>query len=247
MSGHGGGGGCPLYWLTWADMITLLMTFFVVLASVGRVQYDEKYNAIVNSLHETFGAYTPKSQNESDAGGTAGVSLIKKIQQQVSKNGKENTTKNGHRDGQMGKSTTVKNIRDGLMITVGGLTLFEEGKADLLPQAEADLLNVVTVVKGYRNKILVRGHTDRLPPPKDSKFKSPMDLSYARAAAVLEFMVKQGISRDRLTIEACGGNEPVKTFTTEYDEDATAQNRRVEIVVKDQMVEDFEGSPAGGK
>jgi chemotaxis protein MotB len=237
--GHGGGGGCPLYWLTWADMITLLMTFFVVMASLGKIENNEKYNAMVESLRETFGAYAVHSTDpyNKDGGKANAADLLKRLKDEVSKQG---GNKKNAKDSQLGKSATVRNIRDGLMITVGGLSLFEDGKAELLPEAESDLANVSRIVKGYRNKILIRGHTSRNPLPKDSKFGNDhMSLAYARALAVLEYLAGQGVARDRMNIEACAGNEPVKTFV--YDEDAAASNRRVEIVVKDQMVEEFEG------
>jgi chemotaxis protein MotB len=237
---HGGGGGCPIYWLTWADMITLLLTFFVVLASLGKIEQTEKYNAVVNSMKETFGNFTPGSRLDIGDPGLSSASMMKKLQEEMTKQAKANANnKKNTKESQLGKSATVRNIRDGLLITVGGLSLFEESKADLMPDAQNDLTNVARIIKGYRNKVLIRGHTSRTSLPDGSKFKTNMELAYARANAVLEFLVKEGVARERLNIEACAGNEPVKTNV--YDDEGLASNRRVEIVVKDQMVEDYEG------
>ena len=242
MSGHGGGGGCPIYWLTWADMITLILTFFVVLASLGRIEQTDKYTAMAESFRETFGYFTPGSHVDLGANGMNSMSLVQKVQQEMAKRAKTTgkaASKRPKRESQLGNTSYVRNIRDGLMITVGGVAAFDEGSAVLLPGAKEDLQQVAKIIQGYRNKVVIRGHTSVRPLPQNSPFKDHLELSYVRARAAMQFLIENQISADRLTVEACGPNEPVKTFA--YDEEGVAQNRRVEVIVKDSVVEDYKG------
>ena len=232
-----------MYWLTWADMITLLMTFFVVLASMGKIAEDDKFKAVVESMQETFGYFTPGSKIDMSSPGMNSLSLVNKLQEAMGgKQGKNRAANKSPRPGQVGQSAQVRNIRDGLMITVGGVTAFDEGSAALLPAAKEDLLQVTSVIKGYRNKVQVRGHTSRRALPAGSPFKDHVELSYARARAVAEFLTANDIKSERLTLEACADHEPVKV--TAYDEEGVARNRRVEIVVKDAVVEDYKSDAA---
>ena len=91
----------------------------------------------------------------------------------------------------------------------------------------------------------MRGHTSRAPLPEGSPFAGRMALSFDRADAVVRCLVANEVSEDRVNVEACAGHEPVKVFA--YDDEGQADNRRVEIVVKDAMVEDYEGNAPNEK
>jgi len=237
----GGGGGCPDYMLTYGDMMSLLLCFFVIIVSLSKIKEDEQFRMAMESLRKAFGYSSSRSPAPGDFADTEPASLVERIQEEISRRSKKGSAKGKTKSekSQIGKATTVRNIRDGLMITVGGLSLFGEGEATLLPEAREELAGVAKLIKGYRNKVQVRGHTSRAPLPQGSPFKNHMALSYARASAVVQCLVDNEVSEDRLNIEACGGHEPVKVFA--YDDEGQANNRRVEIVVKDAMVEDYEG------
>lgn len=239
----GGGGGCPDYMMTYGDMMSLLLCFFVIIVSLSKIKEEEMFRAVMDSLKKAFGYSQSPNPVDGQFAPYNSLKMVEDIRDQIRKQnrdkGRQPEKADSERKSQVGRSTTVKNIRDGLMMTVGGMSLFEEGSAKLLPEAREDLDQVARIIKGYRNKVLIRGHTGRKPPPEGSLYADRMALSFARAKAVMQFLVDQGVTADRLNLEACGGHEPVKTHP--LDIDGQANNRRVEIVVKDQMVEEFEG------
>ena len=249
--GGGGGGGCPDYMMTYGDMMSLLLCFFVIIVSLSQIKEEERFRAVLDSLKKAFGYNTGRNPVPDDpARLNANMSVVESIRTEIRKmrNIRGSKQKQRKQESQMGRDTTVRNIRDGLMLTVGGLSLFEEGKAGLLPEAKEELGRIAEIIVGYRNKILIRGHASRAPLPEDSAFTGHMELSYARALAVMEFLTtnpSRKIKRERMNLEACGHNEPLRVQV--FSEEGLASSRRVEIIVKDSMVEDYEGEQSTGQ
>ncbi len=237
----GGGGGCPDYMMTYGDMMTLLLCFFVMIVSLSQIKEEEQFRAVLDSLRKAFGYTKAPQPVDGEFSDFNAMSIVERIQDEIVQRNKRHRSREetDSKKSQIGDATTVRNIRDGLKITIGGLSLFDEGSAELLPEAQKEIQQVAKIIKGYRNKILVRGHTSRQALPEDSPFADHMGLSFARARAVNELLAELGVSEDRMNLEACGGHEPIQAFA--YDEEALANNRRVEVVVKDSMVEEYEG------
>ncbi len=238
------GGGCPDYMLTYGDMMSLLLCFFIMIFSLSQIKEEERFKIVLDSLKKAFG-YSPSSNAvPGDKAPFNAQSIVERIKDQIVRRNRDHKASDpqSRKQQQFGRSTTVRMIREGMVFTVGGLSLFDEGSATLREESHEDLLEIIEPIRGYRNKIEIRGHTSRKMLPKDSQFDNKMDLSYARAAVVSNFMIAQGIEQDRITLQACGGNEPVRLHAN-YRE-AAAQNDRVEIIIKDTMVQDYEG-PAG--
>lgn len=232
--------GCPEYMLTYGDMMSLLLCFFVMLVSLSEIKEDDRWMAVLESLKKAFG-YNPSSNSmPGEHAPFNAKSIVESVKEHIVRQNKQNNGSDPkkRKQNQIGKSSTVRMIRDGMMFTIGGTSPFEKGRAELKPETADELLSIIEPIRGYRNKIAIRGHTSRKK-LEDSPYDNHMDLSYARAWAVAEFMVTKGIERDRITIEACAGNEPVRLHA--YDDESSAENERVEIIVKDTMVEDFEG------
>ena len=228
--------------LTYGDMMSLLLCFFVMLVSMSQIKEEDRWREMLESLKKAFGYTASSNQVPGDKTPFNAKSVIDQVNEHLVRRNKDHKGSDSQtrRQQQFGKSTTVRMVREGMVFTVGGVSLFEEGTANLLPEAEAEVLGIIEPVRGYRNKISVRGHTSRAPLAPGSAYANQMDLSYARASAVSEFMIANGIDRDRLNLEACGGNEPIRLHA--YDKETAAENERVEIIIKDTMVQDFEGS-----
>ncbi|HMA97367.1 MAG TPA: OmpA family protein [Polyangiaceae bacterium] len=127
---------------------------------------------------------------------------------------------------QLASVGTVKQEPRGMVITLSGAVIFASGKAELLPAARTKLDQVATALKqsGEGATFLVEGHTD-------SRGSAEMNqaLSTERATAVRDYLVSQGVSKERITAVGRGLNEPVaKNDTAE----GRANNRRVEVVVQ---------------
>ena len=117
---------------------------------------------------------------------------------------------------------------------------FKEGQADLLPEAQADLRLLAGIIRGYNNKVDIRGHTSKAPLPPGSPFKDHLELSYARARAVRDFLVNDGnIAEVRIRVTAVGDYEPI--VARAYTLTRRGQNSRVEVIVLESLVQEYDG------
>ncbi len=100
---------------------------------------------------------------------------------------------------------------------------FDTAKAIIKPESQPIVDQIVVLLKGNSKlQISVEGHTDNVGTPQSNQ-----TLSEARAKAVVEAIVKQGIVQGRLTSAGFGQNRPVADNRTE---EGRAKNRRVELV-----------------
>ncbi|MBN1846413.1 MAG: OmpA family protein [Sedimentisphaerales bacterium] len=234
-----GGGGAPEWIVTFGDMMSLLLCFFVILVSLSELKEDEKYMKVRESIKRAFGyeggvGYISGNNNPTNTLEKQLTNLLMRKWQL--RQGK--TTDQGIE----GQSPSVKKVRDGLEYTIGGAVSFEPGKAVLLEHARQELSSFAEDIQGMNNKIRVRGHTARISPDLYRPFASLDDLSYARATAVKEHLIRQGIRPERITLEACADNEPLRSQA--YDPESRAFNDRVSIIVTETLVNQFQGEPA---
>jgi outer membrane protein OmpA-like peptidoglycan-associated protein len=103
--------------------------------------------------------------------------------------------------------------------------LFELSKPIMLPLSYTELDNLVAMLKRFPNKkVLVVGHTDNV-----GNAESNTKLSEQRAQAVVDYLIKKGISETRLTSQGFGGSRPISNENTV---EGHAKNRRVEFIIK---------------
>ena len=110
---------------------------------------------------------------------------------------------------------------------------FDTGKADLKPEAQAELDKVGSALVELEKQIptdiawvlRVDGHTD-VRPIGGGQFKSNWDLSAARSIAVVQYLVAKGVAPQRLVAAGFGEFQPIDTATSE---DAYKKNRRIEF------------------
>ncbi|NUO09159.1 MAG: flagellar motor protein MotB [Candidatus Brocadia sp.] len=131
-----------------------------------------------------------------------------------------------------GTGATVR-IKDGAVsVSLPGSVLFDSGQTTLRPQSKATLRRIAGILKSDASAEMVRieGHTDNDPIMKQKdKYKSNWELSAARAAAVLHYMVEEcGVSPTRIYIAGFGQYQPVADNKSKTGK---AKNRRVEFVI----------------
>jgi chemotaxis protein MotB len=116
--------------------------------------------------------------------------------------------------------------KPGENVLVGGRIYFDEFSAELGDAQRQKVRGAVEELAGKLQRIEIRGHTSRRPPPAGSPFRDPWDLAYARCRAVQEYLISQGIDPRRIRLGVAGDNEPL-------DGDGQLippkQNARVEI------------------
>ena len=230
--------GAPEWMVTYGDMMSLLLCFFVILVSMSEMKQDQKFQKVRESIKRAFGyqggvGYIPGIETPTNTLEKQLSDLImRKWQLQLGKSAEE---------GIEGQNPAVVRVREGLEYIIGGRVPFEPGQADLLDYAKQQLDAFADLIRGMNNKIRVRGHTATVPPDVYAPFASLDDLTYARANAVKQYLISRGIREERISVEACGNNEPL--VTQAYDPKSRADNDRVSIIVTENLIEDFRGSP----
>ena len=217
--------------LTYADMITLLMAFFIMMYSMSVLNLAKFRNAAI-SIRSGFGGVL-KGQGQSILGSsgkfaakpspiegdTAGVSW-KVIKPLVDYTGSDESAK---------KMVSLGEDERGLVITLlSDRTLFDTGRADVRPRAYPVLDRVAGLLIKTSNRIQVEGHTCDLP-LKGSRYRDNLELSVARALKVLNYLEKEkGLPSDRFSVAGHGSTRPIWPNDSEENR---SRNRRVEIVL----------------
>jgi hypothetical protein len=129
-------------------------------------------------------------------------------------------------------------------ITIGGPVMFEPFAAKPTEEGQTQLRQIIELVKGHRNVVEIRGHAAEEPLPADWTYADMMKLSYARAEFVAEELIHTGADPRQLRLVAVGANEPIARGV--YDQAQRGDNRRVEIIVRESLIDDYVGqTPAG--
>ena len=131
-----------------------------------------------------------------------------------------------------GTGATVRIKNGTVSVLLPGAVLFDSGQTTLRPQSKATLKKIAGILKTSAAGEIVRieGHTDNDPVLKQKdKYKSNWELSAARAAAVLHYMVEEcGVSPTRVYIAGFGQYQPLADNKSKTNK---AKNRRVEFVI----------------
>lgn len=128
-----------------------------------------------------------------------------------------------------GEGVSVSEDAQKITVRVTGDILFASGQATLRSEAKRTLSRIAGVLNSQYpgNTVRVEGHTDS-DPIRKSKWRDNYHLSEARATAVRDYLISNGVSRSRLMIVGHGPDQPVASNKTRTGK---AQNRRVEIIV----------------
>ncbi|MHC1750490.1 MAG: flagellar motor protein MotB [Cellulosilyticaceae bacterium] len=232
--------GAPAFMSTYGDMMTLLLTFFVLLFSMSTVDVA-KFRALAASFDGGSGLLEAGDvivQKETIIGN--GIRQFPSKGEQVEGNGqgkakamKEDIEKYVYNK-KLEEKVGVEQRGDEIIIRFGDALLFDTGKADIKPGAIPVLDTVGNKIKEYLDngyRIRLEGHTDNMP-IKTAQFPSNWELSAARAIAVAKFYIyEMNFKPAKISTEGFGEHEPMADNATA---DGRSMNRRVEIIlVKD--------------
>lgn len=235
--------------LTYADMITLLVAFFIMLYSMS-VMNQAKFEQLAVSVRSGFGSSAANGVPTifSRGGGiNATPSVINSSKDTPQSNDEFLKTVRAHQDSDgldkayaavkayieknnLKKSMSVVRNERGVVVTVlTDKTLFAPGQADLRPEEDGMLNSVSGVLNKAvaENPVRIEGHTDSLP-IHTVRFPSNWELSTTRATTVLRYFEAQGVSSKRLEAAGYADQRPLGPNDTDADR---ARNRRVEIVI----------------
>jgi len=224
--------------VTFGDMMSLLLTFFIMLVSMSEIREEERYQLMVEALRKRFGHDTsvvsiipgPTSPRNSPVEKLASMGRARRV----------DTMRGGDRvRAPVGEHPRVRAIRTADQRTLGGEIVFPEGEWELGEANERVLRSTAQEIGGKPQKIEIRGHTSTLPLSADSPFRTHWDLAYARCVKTMDYLVKLGIDPKRIRISVAADKEPKHINP---DPLLRKENPRVEVFMLDEMVKDLEGT-----
>jgi len=229
--------GIPEWVVTFGDMMSLLLTFFVLLFSMSEIKQEESM-ALMESLRRQFGSGASAlslipgrfAPNNSPFSKLASMGRARRL----------DTMKGGDKvQAPVGDYPRVMAVRDADDSTQGGVIYFDEGSSRLTEEHRKTLHAIAGAIGGKPQKVGIRGHTSTRPLDSDSPYRSHWDLAYARCFKVMEFLVQMGIDPRRIRIQVAAANEPVHRG---YDELLLKKNARVEVFILDELTEGLGGT-----
>lgn len=224
--------------LTYSDLITLLMVFFVVMYSMSMVD-AQKFKALAGSLRASFFSGGLSGTPGPGLGMGGGAIPLGETGDVLEDLGNEMAAATA---GEGGEGTVSIYYGDrGLTISLGAV-LFTPGNAAISREAEAVLSKLSPYVGQVPNYVSVEGYTDDQP-ISTHDFPSNWELSARRATNVVHYFVdQQKIPASRFFIVGYGEYRPVVPNSTEANR---AKNRRVDIVILKAAPVNDQGQPLG--
>jgi chemotaxis protein MotB len=223
-SGHGGGSGGR--WLvSYADFVTLMFGFFLILwASADQSQ--EKFSELAIAFQKALNSGAMLGQQGTGQivgkGGRQGQIQISPFTR-ISEQAGELAAQSGVTD-----QISVGMKKEGLVISLSGSLLFESGKTDIRPEASEVLGRLASVMEPAPGKIRIEGHSDNIPFGTPD-IPSNWELSTMRAASVLRYFTETlGMPADRFEIAGYAEFRPLVPNDTRENRN---KNRRVEIIL----------------
>ncbi|MEB3222745.1 MAG: flagellar motor protein MotB [Candidatus Sericytochromatia bacterium] len=221
LQGGGETAGRERWLVTYADLITLLLVFFIILYAMSSRIEGEKFQQLATSLATSIKKATPK------------VSDKRAYQRDDSKQTRRfKATADAVLESLVRtdpKSDVKVDIDErGMVVSLIDTSFFEPGSAVIKPAGQRVLQKIAANFKGMKNDFRVEGHTDSIP-IRTPRFPSNWELSAARATAVTRFLIQQAhVSSTRVSVAAFAEHHPVASNGTA---EGRKRNRRVDIVI----------------
>ena len=219
--------GAPGWVVTYGDIMTLILCFFVLFFSFSTIDVV-KFKDVIVEMQGALGVLSggPMVLNLGDIpesmiseNPTASIQRMMAIQKEIENNIKEENLED-----------SVKTSLDerGLVVSFTDTALFDIGKADIKPQIKPILDVISERLVVIDNNVRVEGHTDPTP-IHTPQFPSNWELSTARANAIIHYFIEvNGVAPDRLSAAGYAFYHPVVPNTTLENR---AKNRRVDVII----------------
>lgn len=239
-SDSGGEEGAPAWMATFSDLATLLLTFFVLLLSFANMDVIE-FKEMMGSVREAFGVQR-RVAGDFEALSTSPISIGDNPPQELEETIRDEAEQTRElvaalREHEILDQVEVFTSREGIYVRVRDFVLFDTGDARLREEAPALLDEIAVIVASPvgEHGVVVEGHTDDRP-IRTERYPSNWELSTARATNVLRYLLDVGrVSPARVS---AAGFADTRSITPNVDDDARAQNRRVEFVFRRQATDD---------
>lgn len=218
--------GLPGWLATFGDLMSLLLTFFVLLLSFSTME-EIKFKNAMGSLKASLGVFDSKPEMTQPIRVTLPLVRGSIRQSQNIRKSAENLEKTLSDEGLEG-DVSLTGTSTGLVIRIQAPVLYDVGGAELKGEIRNVLNALGDVLRDLPNQVVVQGHTDNVPIANPrSEFPSNWELSYQRAVNVVRYLITETlVMPTRMAAEGYGEYRPIATNATP---EGRAKNRRVEI------------------
>ncbi|TAF15482.1 MAG: hypothetical protein EAZ74_01565 [Alphaproteobacteria bacterium] len=201
--------------LTYADAITLLLCFFVLLLSIMEPK-KEKFDSLRSAFAEAVDGKADSTFTD----------LTSEIQAMI-------------QEKMMDDAMSVEQTERGMMIELASGAFYTQGSADFKDEAIPVLMDLVDMIKDFNYdayRIDVEGHTDDVPMSgNNAAFPTNWELSSGRASRVVRFFIEEGLDEQRMKVISYADTKP-KVPNLDDEGNAIPENRelnrRVVIVIE---------------
>ncbi len=226
MAGKGGGGAWKV---AYADFVTAMMAFFLVMWITAQNQPVKE--SIAHYFQDPFGE--PENSGSSTTVGPhdTGWGLYGGSE-------KHRPTSDALVNHSANNNSTKTVIFDlGVDVRIGTMLLFPYDSAVLDDDAQSQLNALLPKLLGKPNLIEIRGHASRRPLPANSAFEDGWQLSYARCLGTMKYLTERGVDPGRIRLSQAGVSEP---YTLRREPAWQRRNSRVEVYVLNEFSHDRE-------
>lgn len=248
--------GIPAYMAIFADLMTLLLCFFVLLLSMAEMDIL-RYESMVDSMENAFGVDNPadpdtiptadsviQTQNfnpleneriieadpveaSSPEAADAETDDLEKFQE-ARRNRIAGELEDKLEAAIENKDVEIETRHDRVVIQIDQQASFSSGSANLKNSFLPVLAEISTALVALEDKLVVSGHTDDQP-LRSGRFRSNWELSAARANSVLHALLENsGLTANRFRVEGYADTRPI---ARNDNAEGRARNRRVEVSV----------------
>ncbi len=211
--------------LTYTDVLTLLITLFVLMLSYATFS-DPRYEELVRALRQgVSGAVVAPSAPAADDEAMAAPDAMER---EDPRRGLIEALRLGLKEQNLGDLVSLRIEKENLVLEINESVLFDVGRADLKAPGAAFLERLAPTLSGGRFRISVEGHTDSVP-IATRRFPSNWELSAARASTVVRRLIGLGIAPERLRAIGYADTRPV---ADNESAEGRARNRRVDLLLE---------------
>ncbi len=219
--------GAPEWMVTFGDMMSLLVCFFVILISFSTMDVI-KYRSLVGSLKSAFGSQTAIASKVITAQTTA-ISLGAQHAGNKSMTDsqlEDELVSSVQKEGMTGSATLARTDR-GLVLRVRENIAFTPGSAEIREESFAFLDRIANVCRLFDRKVYVEGHTDNIPINTED-FPSNWELSSMRASSIVRYMLdRHHLMPEKFVASGLASTVPIQSNSSAR---GRSVNRRVEFI-----------------
>lgn len=239
--------GVPEWVVTYGDMMSLLLTFFIMLVSLSEIVAEKKYRAVLTALDKKMGFVTapvaPSGKN------FAANSNVESPNESLGAESPDDNGRGGVKSTSVqGDDRRIKVTDEGTPQQVGSFLTFQptttnddnEKEFHLTGEAEEELVSIVRELRGKKNKIEIRSHVAARSDALKGDAASITDgivRSYDQGHAVFTLLENWGIDPGRIRITAAG-----TSLAGDAASDSKAPPERIEVFITDVFSSEYVGN-----